>query len=389
MATKKFVDPSPYTKPQSVGHDSDYLYKQYLKHLSLGDGSPLSTGVINFAIFGLGRAGTIHLSNLAQNPRAKLLYVVDDDVGRHAQLKKYWKLDDTVFLASSGASEVFKDSRVHAVVVASPTHTHEDIVHSALDSGMAVFCEKPVAENLQDSKKCYEHARRVGKPLFTAFNRRFDPAYSKLRDRVLAGEVGHVHIIKTTSRDAPLPTIAYLKESGGVYHDCSVHDIDMLCWVLGEYPTRVAVFGHANIPEIAQIDDHDTVAMIFSFPSGAVGMTDLSRNACYGYDQRLEAFGPRGVLRCDDERPMSGLSSQTGLDGATFNPIYFSFPSRFKLGYYYEMEHFLDYLQGKTTKMLVEDHEVLAVSKIATACDEAARTGRTVDITWSKDELPQ
>jgi len=126
--------------------------------------------------------------------------------------------------------------------VASPTYTHEDIIIKALEAKKAVFCEKPVAENRPDTVKCYEIAKKVGKPLFCAFNRRFDPSYSNVRDRVHKGEVGHVHTIKTVSRDSPLPTIEYLKVSGGIFHDCLVHDIDMVTWVLGEYPDKVRFY---------------------------------------------------------------------------------------------------------------------------------------------------
>lgn len=109
----------------------------------------------------------------------------------------------------------------------------------ALNAKKAVFCEKPIAEDRANAVKCYETAKKVGKPLFCAFNRRFDPSYNAVRDRVRNGEIGHVHVIKTTARDSPLPGIDYLKTSGGIFHDCLVHDIDIITWVLGEYPTKV------------------------------------------------------------------------------------------------------------------------------------------------------
>lgn len=110
----------------------------------------------------------------------------------------------------------------------------------------AVFCEKPIAENSPNTLTCYETAKKVGKPLFCAFNRRFDPSYSTVRDRVRSGEVGHVHVIKTVSRDSPLPSIDYLRISGGIFHDCMVHDIDIITWVLGEYPIKVRIFDYCN-----------------------------------------------------------------------------------------------------------------------------------------------
>lgn len=130
-------------------------------------------------------------------------------------------------------------TRVDAVIVCSPTYTHEGIVTRALEAKKAVFCEKPIAEDPKATAKCYEAAARNGKPLFCAFNRRFDPSYENVKERLRKGEVGHAHTIRLTARDSPLPTIAYLKASGGIFHDCMVHDIDLMTWMLGEYPIKV------------------------------------------------------------------------------------------------------------------------------------------------------
>ncbi|XP_014212010.2 uncharacterized protein LOC106641938 [Copidosoma floridanum] len=280
-----------------------------------------------------------------------------------------------------------KNQRVDAVVVCSPTYTHEGIVTRALEAKKAVFCEKPIAENPEDTAKCYEAADKFGKPLFCAFNRRFDPSYSNVRQRLRSGEIGHVHTIKLVARDSPLPSIDYLKISGGIFHDCMVHDIDLMTYTIGEYPTKVAVYATAHIPEIRSIKDWDTVVAIFKFPSGTVGTVDLSRNSCYGYDQRLEVFGPRGMIDATNEQPLHCVTTQIGLAGQRRPPIYYSFASRFKLAYHYEMEAFIDVVLGKA-KPLVHPKEILAVSKIASACEESAKTGKSVDISWTPSELP-
>ena len=123
--------------------------------------------------------------------------------------------------------------------MATPTITHKVIVIKALEAKKAVFCEKPIAEDRPSTVKCYETAKKVGKPLFTAFNRRFDPSYWNLKQRVHKGEIGHVHMIKRVAHDFPLLSLEYLKVSGGIFHDCLVHDIDLIVWVLGEYPDKV------------------------------------------------------------------------------------------------------------------------------------------------------
>ncbi|XP_011685180.1 PREDICTED: trans-1,2-dihydrobenzene-1,2-diol dehydrogenase-like [Wasmannia auropunctata] len=237
MATAKFKETtSPYARQKPSPPADDYLYSKYLENFTL---KTEDEPIIRVALFGVGRAGTIHLENIISNIRVKLLYIVDDVESNWRALQKYWRLDNITFLNSKQSDKVFKDPNVDAVVVASPTYTHEDIVIKALEAKKAVFCEKPIAENIQDTAKCYEIAKKVGKPLFCAFNRRFDPSYSNVRDRVRKGEVGHVQTIKTVSRDSPLPTIEYLKLSGGIFHDCMVHDIDIITWVLGEYPDKL------------------------------------------------------------------------------------------------------------------------------------------------------
>ncbi|KYM86770.1 putative oxidoreductase yrbE [Atta colombica] len=383
MATAKFKDTSPYVKPKPSPPEDDYLYKKYLEHFALkAENEP----IIKVALFGVGRAGTIHLATMNSNKRVQLLYIVDDVESNWQSLRKYWHLDNVTFLNSKQSDKVFKDPNVDAVFVASPTYTHEGIVIKALEAKKAVFCEKPIAEDRPNTVKCYEMAKKVGKPLFSAFNRRFDPSYSNLQERVRKGEVGHVHMIKTVSRDSPLPSLDYLKVSGAIFHDCLVHDIDMITWVLGELPDKVSVLAHANIPEIKAIGDFDTVAVNLHFPSGTVGMIDLSRNSSYGYDQRLEAFGPKGMLQAANEQ-FHSVHAYNELQGITTAPIFYSFASRFMNGYLREFDHFLDVVHGKVESQ-VKSKETLAVSKIATACEESARLGKIMELTWTKDELP-
>lgn len=181
-----------------------------------------------------------------------------------------------------------KDPGVDAVIVTTPTDQHEYYVKSALAAGKAVFCEKPLAADQKAVIECYNLAEEVKKPLFCAFNRRFDPAMSSLRRQVKEGKIGDIYQVKTTSRDSPLPSIAYLKVSQGIFHDCAVHDIDLVCWIVGEEPCSVFAQGHAFDQDIRAIGDMDSVAIVLKFPSGIIAAIDLSRHSQYGYDQRLE-----------------------------------------------------------------------------------------------------
>ena len=154
-------------------------------------------------------------------------------------MKTKWSLEKTTFLHPESAGQVYQDPQVDACLISTPTFTHEAFIIGSLEAGKAVFSEKPIAETPEGTSRCYQAAAEVGKPLFCAFNRRFDPSFSSVRSRVLQGQVGHVHMIKTTSRDSPLPSLDYLKISGGIFHDCAVHDIDLITWILGEYPSKV------------------------------------------------------------------------------------------------------------------------------------------------------
>ena len=154
-------------------------------------------------------------------------------------VKTKWSLEKTTFLHPESAGQVYQDPQVDACLISTPTFTHEAFIIGSLEAGKAVFSEKPIAETPDGTSRCYKAAAEVGKPLFCAFNRRFDPSFSSVRRRVLQGQVGHVHMIKTTSRDSPLPSLDYLKISGGIFHDCAVHDIDLITWILGEYPSKV------------------------------------------------------------------------------------------------------------------------------------------------------
>ncbi|XP_044262218.1 inositol 2-dehydrogenase-like [Tribolium madens] len=383
MATLKFKQASPYSMKPSTP-DEDIKHKEYLEHIKLSQTGHSRFGI---ACFGIGRAGTIHLSFLVREPKAKLLYIVDDDKSKWDKLKKYWNLETVRFLTNAEAKIVYEDPSVRAVVVASPTYTHEEIISNALNHNKAVFCEKPIAGDYDKIKALCNLAKKVNQPLFCAFNRRFDPSYATLRERVRKGEIGRVLTVKVCSRDSPLPTIEYLKASGGIFHDCAVHDIDMNIFMLGEYPTKVMVMATANIPEIAQINDHDTVGIMLSYESGAIGFIDLSRHSIYGYDQRVEVFGEKGMMKAENQQPISNLETYTE-KSVTKAPIAYSFPSRYADGYAMEMKHFFDVLEGKA-KVSVDSNDILAVSKIATACEEALRSGRCVDLKWRDDEKPR
>jgi len=289
-------------------------------------------------------------------------------------------------LKAEDADILYKDASLDAVMVATPTSSHEEYITKSLEAKKAVFTEKPVSEDSDAVERCYQLAAKVGKPLFCAFNRRFDPSFDNVYRQVRNGAVGQVHQIKLTSRDSPLPSAAYLAISGGIFHDCMVHDIDLMTYVLGEWPVEVFTSANAFTPEINKLQDYDNVVSTFKFASGTIGVVDISRFASYGYDQRLEVFGPGGMLQVANDNPNTSI--QYTDDGISRPPMYWSFPSRHVQGYINELEHFIQVVKGQC-QISVSRQMTCGVSKIAEAAEESARKGKPVPIAWKADEIPE
>jgi len=326
------------------------------------------------------------LNNILANPQIQLKYIVEDDDSKWASVTKKLNLKGITFLRSTEAKKLYDDKSLEAVIVATPTYTHEQFIADSLQAGKAVFTEKPVAEETKAVERVYKLAEKVKRPMFCAFNRRFDPSFDAVYRQVRAGQLGQVHQIKLTSRDSPLPSEAYLKISGGIFHDCMVHDIDLMTYVLGEYPIEVYTIANGQIPEIARMNDFDNVVSTFKFKSGTIGVVDLSRWASYGYDQRLEVFGPKGMLQVENGRP--NITEHFTSEGISKVPMYWSFPSRHAQGYVNELQHFIEVVRGQA-KMSVTYAMTLAISKIAEAAEASARSGKPEAIKWTKDEIPE
>jgi len=338
-----------------------------------------ATGV---ALFGLGRAGQIHFGNLLHNHRYDLLYIVDADEEKAQDLLRKHRLEGRTRAVSADEADaqVWRDPRVRAVIVATPTYAHESIIRNALENGKHVFCEKPIATTEDAVIKCYELAEKVGKILMCSFNRRFDPANRRLFDAVKAGKVGPIHVIKTCSRDSPFPPLEYLKISGGIFHDCLVHDIDLICWILGCFPTSIYSVGHTHVDSLRAMGDADTVITTMKFPNNVLATIDISRNSAYGYDQRVEIFGKDGMMRSENQRPteLEIYGSIEGKDssGLQMDKMKYSFPQRYAESYVEALVHFVDAVEGRTPKCLVTKEETVAAGKIATLAENSWREGK-------------
>jgi myo-inositol 2-dehydrogenase/D-chiro-inositol 1-dehydrogenase len=327
---------------------------------------------LNVALLGLGRAGRFHLQSLRASARARLIHVVDLDIALADEVAS-----DLDCEAATTPAAALADSRVDAVIVATPTQTHRDLVQAALRAGKAVLAEKPLGVDLAEIDACYSLAAERDRPLFLGFNRRFDPSFAELIRGAHSGAVGTVQILRTTSRDSPLPSVDYIRTSGGIFHDCIVHDLDLVRHIAREEPVEVFAFGSSFIPAIRGLGDLDTVLVACRFASGALASIDISRKSAYGYDQRVEVFGSKGMLQAENRAATSTVLSEP--DGTRHPPIEHSFPTRYREAYLAELEAFIDCaLQGSPLPVTHDDVRWNYV--LADAAERSCREARPVEV---------
>jgi len=311
--------------------------------------------------------GEIHLKNILSNPHVSVVAVADAifpkaqetaaSVGSHCKaydsLSNLLKEDNTLNL--------------QGVVITTPTAFHGQNIKEALKAGKYVMCEKPISNSLEGVDECYNLAKEKGLHLLCGFQRRYDPNFTKLKTVLDSGKVGKLLKVRSISRDNPLHvSIDYLRVSGGIIFDCSVHDIDMIRYVTGEDPESVYAIGSAFNPQIGAIPDHDQLEMVFKFPSGVIGAIDISRNAAYGYDQRIEVLTHQGSIVADNQKASTLVVGS--IDGFLSEPPALSFPQRYVEAYRTEIYHFVDLVRGveKIPRLTHKDlHNLTVIVKTA------------------------
>jgi myo-inositol 2-dehydrogenase/D-chiro-inositol 1-dehydrogenase len=326
--------------------------------------------MINFCQFGAGRIGSIHAANIARHPRARLKTIVDTD--NRAALR----LTELHGATVDTAREALADPEIDAVVIASSTDTHADLVEAAARAGKAIFCEKPLDLNRQRAAACATVATVCGVKLMVGFNRRFDPSFVRLEQQIRDGRIGRLEMLTIISRDPAPPPRAYVKVSGGLFRDMTIHDFDIARFLCGEEAVEVlAAASNLVDPAIGAAGDVDTALVTLRMASGALVQISNSRRAVYGYDQRIEAFGSQGALRADNIVGSSLVFS--GRDGVIGEKPLDFFLERYAEAYRLELAHFIDAIEGGTTPLTGGDDGVKALA-LADAALEASRTGRAV-----------
>ncbi|MDD4080870.1 MAG: inositol 2-dehydrogenase [Eubacteriales bacterium] len=254
---------------------------------------------LNIGVIGAGRIGKLHANNVVNRiPRANLVAVSDVNLEAARELTDSLGVKD----AYQDYHDILKRPDVDAVLICAPTDLHSPISIEAAHAGKHIFCEKPIDHDLAKIEAVLEAVRKAGVKYQVGFNRRFDRNFKKVRDRVQAGDVGEVHIVKVTSRDPAPPPAEYVQASGGIFVDMTIHDFDMVRYLTGSEVEEVSVFGAVLVdPAIGEAGDVDTCIINLRFKNGALGVIDNSRQAVYGYDQRIEVFGSKGCVTADNE----------------------------------------------------------------------------------------
>lgn len=255
---------------------------------------------LRVGLIGAGRIGRIHAQTLVQAiPQAELVTVVDVALESAQGCAR----DLSVPHATQAVADVFNDDSVQAVVIASATDTHADLIIRAAQAGKHIFCEKPIASSLEQIDIALAAVEQAGVKLMVGFNRRFDPNHQRIKRAVDEGEIGAPHMMHIISRDPSPPPLEYVRVSGGMFFDMTIHDFDMARFLLGEV---TEVYASASVlvdPAIGQAGDVDTAVILLKFASGAIGTIDNSRQAVYGYDQRVEVFGSGGSVASGNLHP--------------------------------------------------------------------------------------
>ena len=330
--------------------------------------------MIDFCLVGAGFIGPVHAANLAAHPGTRLGWVVDLDASAANTLAAKYGAR-----ASTHLSEALADPAVRAVIVCTPPRTHVAIIEAAANAGKAIFCEKPVDLDLSRIDRCKEILARTGVSFYVAFNRRFDPSHRALHDAIRAGEIGRPEMLVLSSRDPEIsPPDAVAATPYGIFYDTMIHDFDMARWLIDDEPVEIVARTACMLDENENPHrDPDTAMVMMRMAGGALVHVNSSFRAVYGYDQRIEVFGARGMLISENQRATS--VERYGKDGVRRDPLLHFFIDRYAQSYRLELDAFVQALETGTPPVIGLDDGRRALI-IAEAGVRSARTGARVEL---------
>ena len=330
---------------------------------------------VSIGVVGVGRIGHMHAGIISRDiPGAELGAVYDIATDHAANVAA--ELGTKV---ASSPEALIQDPSIDAVAICSSTDTHIDLLVAAAEAGKPVFIEKPLSLDLADVDRGVAAVRKAGIEVQVGFNRRFDPSHRAVQQAVANGSVGDVHLVKITSRDPAPPPIEYIKVSGGIFNDMTIHDFDMARYVTGSEVVEVYATGAVRVdPAIGAAGDWDTAVVMLTHDNGAITTIDNSRQAVYGYDQRVEVFGSAGLVV--SENPTTTTTVYRNSAGSTGSPVPYFFLERYTHSYRLEWQDFVQMVIGtKQSPVSILDGRAPLV--IGLAAKKSAVEGRPVAVT--------
>ncbi len=332
------------------------------------DVAPLRVGVI-----GVGRIGRMHAELLSREVKGAGVSAVYDARAQSAR-----DVAGELGVHAAGSVEEILEGEIDAVAICSSSDTHVELLIAAANAGKAVFCEKPVSLELSELDRALAAVNAAGVPFQIGFNRRFDPAHASVREAVASGTIGEPHLVRISSRDPAPPPLHYIKSSGGLFLDMMIHDFDMARYLTGSEVVEVFARGAVRTePAFEQAGDVDTALVTLVHEDGCLTAIDNSRRAAYGYDQRVEVFGSRGMAL--SENPPSHTGVVVTSQGSRHPTFPHFFVERYASSYLHEWQAFVDAVQTRTMPP-VSVRDARAPLLIGLAAWRSLRNGRAVRI---------
>lgn len=326
--------------------------------------------MINICLFGAGRIGAIHAACVNQHADVRIRYVVD--VYAPAAEKLALECGATV----TDPQTALADPEIDGVIIASSTDTHADLIEQAALAGKAIFCEKPIDLDIDRVRHCLAVVEKTGVLCAIGFNRRFDPQFEKLKRAIEQSRVGQVEIISITSRDPSPPPVEYIKVSGGLFRDMMIHDFDMARWLLDEEIVEVFATASCQVDAaIGEVGDVDSALVTLKTASGKLCQINNSRRAVYGYDQRIEVFGSKGMIQANNN--LESNLVVTGEHGSLSEKPQHFFLERYAQAYRLELDNYVSCLRGEAVPVASADDGMRALL-LADAALRSLQTGHAV-----------
>ncbi|MGI6149593.1 MAG: inositol 2-dehydrogenase [Firmicutes bacterium] len=314
------------------------------------------TEIIRVGVIGAGRMGKIRVDNFSRIPGVEVAALATPYEAETYE----WARASGIPKITEDANEILQDDSIQAVAICSPTSTHSEYVIEAAKQGKHIFCEKPIANTVAETKQVLEVVTEAGIMFQVGFNRRYDSNFLKIKELCTNGELGDIHIVNISSRDPARPRIEFVKTSGGMFVDMMIHDFDMIRYLTGASIEEVYAYGDALIdPRIGELGDVDTCIAIVKLSNGGIGTIDNSRETHYGYDQRVEVFGSKGSAYAKNKTSHTvEISTKDGVEKD--RPLYY-LVERYLDSFRVETEAFIKALREGTSPMVTGDDALQAL----------------------------